>query len=86
MPEIPPTSEPAPESPPCQAVDYRGGPCPHDPVIVIQCGCVHEHLVERAVCQYHVEMLANNAMYCGYCRQADGHICEMVLLREVAGV
>lgn len=57
--------------------------CDAKAVITVTVGCVHEHLLHRAFCQYHVERLANGRVKCGHCWSADGHDCEMHLLREI---
>lgn len=56
--------------------------CDGEPVITVMAGCVHEHLVELAACQWHVESLANDAQFCGACVRVDGHLCELILLKE----
>ncbi|MDH2424787.1 hypothetical protein [Sphaerisporangium sp. TRM90804] len=68
----------------CASNDGLAGPvCPREPAIRVLCGCVHEHLAEVSVCQYHVERLAKGGLACRWCGDADGHDCEMHLIREV---
>ncbi|WP_433364281.1 hypothetical protein [Streptosporangium sp. CA-115845] len=57
--------------------------CGRDVVITLVVGCVHEHLLRRPLCQFHVERLANGRVICGHCFDADGHRCELHLLREI---
>lgn len=55
--------------------------CGGDVVMRLVHGCVHEHLHEVALCQFHVEMIAKKPMWCGACENA-GDACEQVLLGE----
>jgi hypothetical protein len=58
--------------------------CEAEPVVAVMAGCVHEHLVTLAACQWHVNSLAGDAQFCGACVRADGHLCELALIREAA--
>lgn len=66
--------------PPCE----QRLPCDGEPVVAVMAGCVHEHIVELGACQWHVESLANDAQFCGACVHADGHLCELVLIKAEA--
>jgi hypothetical protein len=58
--------------------------CGGESVVTLAAGCVHEHLAEQPLCQFHVEDIAHGLMVCGACLAVDGHRCELVALREVA--
>lgn len=57
------------------------GWCDQEPVISVVVGCVHEHLSHKSACQHHAEPLAKGLVMCRHCFCADGHRCEMHLLR-----
>lgn len=57
--------------------------CGADAVIKVLSGCVHEHLYQADVCQYHVERVANGESLCGVCADVDGHDCPITVLAEV---
>jgi hypothetical protein len=43
-------------------------------------GCIHEHVGERPLCDWHVEDLQMGNMVCGNCKKADGHTCKLHLI------
>jgi hypothetical protein len=44
--------------------------------------CEHEHLEAVAVCQFHVEELADGELWCTPCYDAE-HTCPVTLVAEV---
>jgi hypothetical protein len=43
-------------------------------------GCVHEHVGTRPVCAEHATLIRSGdpGIFCGYCRNADGHRCPLL--------
>lgn len=41
-------------------------------------GCVHEHIIVGYVCGQHVDELADGAINCVTCYNADRHICPLL--------
>lgn len=69
----------------CTSIEASDGlRCDGEAVIAVLVGCVHEHVGIRSACRFHVEGLAHGRQDCRPCFDADGHACEMHLLREVA--
>jgi hypothetical protein len=58
-------------------------PCGAESVIKLLSGCVHEHLYQADICQWHIEQVANGASLCGACADHDGHDCPVTVLAEV---
>lgn len=66
----------------CVGYDYRSGhPCSRPSLRVVLAACVHEHIGERALCDWHSDDLAIGLMLCGDCAACrEPHECK---LREV---
>lgn len=58
-------------------------PCGAWAVIKLLSGCVHEHLYQADICQWHVEPVAKGESMCGVCADLDGHDCPVTVLAEV---
>ncbi|WP_433444590.1 hypothetical protein [Nonomuraea sp. CA-141351] len=67
----------------------RSGPheeeCGGEVVVRLVAGCIHEHLLLAAACQYHVQELAERRMHCVLCFDVDGHQCVVAVLGELDG-
>lgn len=57
--------------------------CEAEAVIKLLGGCVHEHLHEADVCQWHVEQVVHGESWCGVCADFDGHQCPIIAMAEV---
>lgn len=63
----------------CDATAVPSGPpCRGLAVVEVLCGCVHEHLSIRRMCQHHVDMLVHGDLLCLPCHGGDQHCCELV--------
>ncbi|MFC6581761.1 hypothetical protein [Planomonospora parontospora] len=60
--------------------------CSRDAVVVLLLGCVHEHLGETPLCQFHVREVADGWVWCPECDTAPGrrHRCRLEVLADVA--
>ncbi|QFY09611.1 hypothetical protein GBF35_25790 [Nonomuraea phyllanthi] len=72
----------------CVIVDEGGGdePCGRDTVMVLFMGCVHEHMGNTPVCQFHVQCAADGELLCPDCYELAGerqHSCRLDVLAEV---
>ncbi|MEU5863542.1 hypothetical protein ABZ815_20395 [Nonomuraea sp. NPDC047529] len=46
-------------------------------------GCIHEHVLLAAACQYHVKDVAERRGACVRCFDVDGHRCLVAVLGEL---
>lgn len=59
-------------------------PCVRPAVIVLRMGCVHEHMGDTPLCQFHVEAAAAGELLCPRCHVATlPHSCRLEVLGEV---
>lgn len=71
----------------CVIVDLPDDePCGRDAVMVLLMACVHEHMGDTPVCQFHVQCAADGELLCPECYRAAGqpHSCRLEALAEVS--
>jgi len=62
-----------------------GDQCVRPAVIVLLMGCVHEHMGDTPLCQFHVEAAATGELVCPRCHVATlPHSCRLEVLAEVS--
>lgn len=65
----------------CVIVDLPDELCTRQAVIVLLMGCVHEHMGDTPVCQFHVQGAADGELLCPDCY--EHHACRLEALAEV---
>jgi hypothetical protein len=70
----------------CMGYDARSGyKCQRPAIKTVIAGCVHEHIGERDLCDWHVGDVADGMMVCGNCLSADGHKCVLSAIPDSVG-
>ncbi len=71
----------------CVIADVPGDDtsCGRDTVMVLLMGCVHEHMGNTPVCQFHVQCATEGELLCPNCYALAGrpHSCRLDVLAEV---
>jgi hypothetical protein len=56
--------------------------CGTAPVCRVLFGCIHEHAAWQAVCATHLAMMKSIKGFCMFCKDVDGHTCDVGVMRE----
>lgn len=67
---------------PCEALLGDVRPC-GEPGLLARGGCVHEHVKERHLCEWHRKGSGAAVMACGECYD-HGHVCLVTIAEVVA--
>ncbi|WP_433225497.1 hypothetical protein [Actinomadura formosensis] len=65
-------------APVCLVDQGRGEPCMAEATVVLEAGCVHEHVFTERMCEPCAASVEAGKATCFSCEESDGHACTLM--------